>query len=174
MILYLRVSHAVQDENHKTHKNIDLVESRFFLVSFSYKYRDIHFLSNLLGLSWKSWEYRQKLCEMAIKRQTATWHPREESLPRMLWCQAYKGMFFFLFKTSNHLRIRSSLLSSLSDICLFVCLFFVHVGVCARKDYRWTLGYLFSFGFLTLKISFSTWFVESDCLWFVASSSSPW
>ena len=155
-------------------KNIDLVESRFFLVSFSYKYRDIHFLSNLLGLSWKSWEYRQKLCAMAIKRQTATWHPREESLPRMLWCQAYKGMFFFLFKTSNHRRIRSSLLSSLSDICLFVCLFFVHVGVCARKDYRWTLGYLFSFGFLTLKISFSTWFVESDCLWFVASSSSPW
>ena len=173
MILYLRVSHAVQDENHKTllkKKNIDLVESRFFLVSFSYKYRDIHFLSNLLGLSWKSWEYRQKLCAMAIKRQTATWHPREESLPRMLWCQAYKGMFFFLFKTSNHRRIRSSLSSSLS----YICLFFVHVGVCACKDYRWTLGYLFSFGFLTLKISFSTWFVQFDCLWFVASSSSPW
>ena len=111
-------------------KTIDLVESRFFLVSFSYKYRDIHFLSNLLGLSWKSWEYRQKLCAMAIKRQTATWHPREESLPRMLWCQAYKGMFFFLFKTSNHRRIRSSLSSSLSYISLFVC--FLCMWVCAR------------------------------------------
>ena len=63
----------------------------------------------------------KKLCAMAIKRQTATWHPREESLPRMLWCQAYKGMFFFLFKTSNHRRIRSSLSSSLSYICLFFC-----------------------------------------------------
>ena len=99
--------------------NIDLVKSRFFLVSVSNKYRDIHFLPNLLGLSWKSWEYRQKLCVMAVKRQTAMWHPREESLPRMLWCQAYKGMFFFLFKTSNHRRIRLLLSSSLPYICLF-------------------------------------------------------
>ena len=168
MILYLGVSHAVQDENHKT-----LLKKKTLISlsqdSFSSVFLTI-FLSNLLGLSWKSWEYRQKLCAMAIKRQTATWHPREESLPRMLWCQAYKGMFFFLFKTSNHRRIRSSLSSSLS----YICLFFVHVGVCACKDYRWTLGYLFSFGFLTLKISFSTWFVQFDCLWFVASSSSPW
>ena len=110
--------------------NIDLVKSRFFLVSVSNKYRDIHFLPNLLGLSWKSWEYRQKLCEMAVKRQTATWHPREESLPRMLWCQAYKGMFFFLFKTSNHRRIRLLLSSSLPYICLFV--WFLCMWVCVQ------------------------------------------
>ena len=110
--------------------NIDLVKSRFFLVSVSNKYRDIHFLPNLLGLSWKSWEYRQKLCVMAVKRQTATWHPREESLPRMLWCQAYKGMFFFLFKTSNHRRIRLLLSSSLSYIYLFV--WFLCMWVCVQ------------------------------------------